>query len=117
MELIIERLIMEGHAYLRLSGELNYEGVGQLRSNVQAALDEGQTRIILNIEGLNLISSYGLSAILKLHKLLKEKQGILIVTSPKGHVAEVFTVTGISQVIPLYFSDAEMWKQIALRKE
>lgn len=57
------------------------------------------TNIILNMQELEYISSAGLRVIKIMHVTMKKKGGELVLTNVNRLVAEVFEMTGFSQLI------------------
>lgn len=70
----------------------------QLDTEVKASL-EGITKLVLDFEKVNYISSSGLRVLLSLHKTMTAKNGKLIVSKPTEMVLEVFDVTGFADML------------------
>ncbi len=66
----------------------------------------GTTRLILNMGGLDYISSAGLRSLLAAAKKLKPAGGSLLLCGLKGTVEEVFRMSGFLSILPS-FSDEE----------
>jgi anti-anti-sigma factor len=109
MQLLITSHKKKGCFFFYLSGDLNYEGACRLKNSVGDALSSGEKKIILNLEGLKIISSHALSTILKLSFLAKKSNGEVAVICPEGNVWDVFYVLELGKVIPLYSSEEAFW--------
>lgn len=60
--------------------------------------------IIIDLSGLDYISSAGLRSMLSASKTLKGEGGNIILTSLKDVVREVFEISGFSAILPIYES-------------
>ena len=60
---------------------------------------EGVTFILMDLEKLSYISSSGLRVLLSLHKIMRGRNGKLIVIHPTKMVMEVFKITGFVDLI------------------
>ena len=67
-------------------------------------IGQGRLNLVLDLGGVDYISSAGLRVILASAKSLKEKQGWLLLASPRGPVKEVFDISGFGSVFNIYDS-------------
>ena len=67
-------------------------------------IDSGQIRFIIDLNELDYISSAGLRSILVASKQLKAKSGRLSLCALKGSVKDVFDISGLTLLIPIYES-------------
>jgi anti-anti-sigma factor len=74
---------------------------------VRKLVEEGTTRVVVDFEQLNYISSAGLGELIVTLKLLKEKDGRLAVANVHGNVLAVFEMCGIQKVIQIHKSVAD----------
>ena len=95
-----------------MSGELSYEGIQELRLTVQKALDAGDTSFIFDMREIRLVSSYGLSALIRFSKDVQNRKGTLQVLCTPGNIADMFDVTGISRIIPVFSSENDLQKHL-----
>lgn len=77
----------------------------------EAALNEliagGEIRFVVELAGLDYISSAGLRSILAIAKALKVKGGLLCFANVKGTVKEVFDISGFGSIFPIHGSVAD----------
>jgi anti-sigma B factor antagonist len=66
-------------------------------------IEKGNTKIILDVEKMDYISSQGLRSILIAAKKIKEKTGVLAVAALRGHPKEVFAISGFDTLIRVYY--------------
>ncbi|MDA8162553.1 MAG: STAS domain-containing protein [Desulfobacteraceae bacterium] len=72
----------------------------------------GERAFLVNLSGLEYISSAGLRSILAFAKRLKEQDGKLLFSGLQGHVREVFSISGFLGIFKVYDSDVEALKDI-----
>jgi len=67
----------------------------------------GTIRCILDLQGLEYISSAGLRSLLSAAKQLKAKNGSLLLSCLRGTVEEVFRMSGFLTILPSFASVEE----------
>lgn len=67
-------------------------------------IEEGNKNLIVDLSGLEYISSAGLRVILGVGKKLKAQGGTLTFGGMSGIVKEVFEISGFSSIFPVYDS-------------
>jgi anti-anti-sigma factor len=113
MELLFEVEKKNNFTIFKPVGELNYEGALRLKQVFQDAFALDDKAFILDLKGCKTISSFALSVILKLNDTIKEKKGIFNLVCPRGDVSDIFDVIDISNVIPIFPTEEELWRNIA----
>jgi anti-anti-sigma factor len=96
-----------------LEGRLDNETSQGFQERLGALIDEGETKLVVNLAKLEYISSVGLRAFLVSSKKLKPLNGKLVLSQPQAHIQEVFDIAGFSMLFPAYPSDEEAAKNIA----
>ena len=95
----IEKKIENGKACYALEGRLDTTTAPELEKELKGDL-EGVTELTLDFGKLEYISSAGLRVLLSAHKALRGKGG-LKVKNVNEIVAEVFEVTGFSDILTI----------------
>lgn len=81
---------------ISLSGYLEQTGGTQLREFVEARLQEGILRFVMNFQGIELISSPGVAALLDIaSKIIDDYAGHLAVFGLDGHHLAVLEMSGL----------------------
>jgi anti-anti-sigma factor len=111
MQFLLTMQKINGHVVFYLAGNLNWDGARKLSKAFTDELDRGEKHFVLNLEGLKIIASYSLSAILKLSYLAKKQNGSVAIICPEGNVWDVFYVLEIGKVVPLFPSEEKFWGQ------
>ena len=70
-------------------------------------IDDGATKILVDFEDLNYISSTGLRMLLVAHSRLEGASGQLRICNPNTMVREVFETSGFLEIFSVYKSQAE----------
>ncbi len=100
----IERTQVSGQVVLVVSGRMDAENAGQFEEKCNECIAEGHTNLLVDLGGLTYISSMGLRSFLSVAKLLQGKGGALGLCCMKGLVKQVFEITGLLQIFPVYDS-------------
>ncbi len=97
-----------------------YKLVGRLDSNTSPEFEKmlveqisgGTTKMVIDFEDLDYISSAGLRVILKTTKDLKRAEGRFILCAMKDYVREVFEISGFDTFLPIVNNTDEALKKI-----
>ncbi len=77
-----------------VKGSLDSNTSTEFETLIYAALENGQKKLILNLENLDYISSAGIRVMLKTTKDLKRMEGNIVLCSLQDYVKEVFEIAG-----------------------
>jgi anti-sigma B factor antagonist len=95
-----------------LSGRLDSKTSPQLDEKLMGAIAGGATRIILDCQNLEYISSAGLRVFNKASKKLKPLDGILLLCALADYIREVLEIAGFDTFLPI-LPDLEAARQSA----
>ncbi len=85
-----------------LSGRLDSHSVGDVGDRI-AAIGTGEAkRVLLNLSGLDYVSSAGLRIVLRLSRLLQSHGGELKVSDARPMVAQVLDTAGFDSLLRIY---------------
>lgn len=96
----IEKEINETQTILKVIGRIDTTNANEFDSTVQNEIKEG-TNLVLDLKGLEYISSAGLRVLLSTHKALTKVNGKLIIRNVNSDVMEVFDITGFSSILAI----------------
>lgn len=85
-----------------VSGRMDAITATEFDAECQSWIDAGDTKVVIDLSGLEYISSAGLRSILSAAKKIKGAQGELLFCGLSGMVEEVFSVSGFSAMFKLY---------------
>jgi len=87
---------------VRLAGKLDAATAPLLERECETWAGQGPRRLVLDLGGLDYISSAGLRAVLVSAKKLKAQGGALSLCALSEPVREVFDISGFAAVFPLF---------------
>ncbi len=92
---------------IRIAGNLDTQTSPVAQEQLIQLIDNGATKILIDFEDLNYISSTGLRMLLVALNRLKGTSGQLRICNPNKLVQEVFDTAGFSDIFSVYGSQAE----------
>jgi len=95
----------ENHATLHLRGEFDTYYVRNLQDEIDALVEGGVARIILNLRLVKFINSTALGAIIKASKALTARGGKLVIARPSAFCREIIEKVGLNRVVPIFDTD------------
>lgn len=97
---------------VKVSGQMDAATALDFEKSISEFIAQGEKAFVINLSGLEFISSVGLRSILASAKRLKEKNGKLIFSELHGHVKEVFAISGFQGIFKIGDSDEECLRRI-----
>ena len=91
-------------------GKLNAVTAAEFEKYLADAAQD-QSRLVINMKGVDYISSAGLRALLVTAKTMKAKQGEVLISDLAASVAEVFEISGFSSIFRIFDSEEDAIKQ------
>ena len=86
-----------------MSGKIDTQTAGSAMEELQVHLDAvNQGNLLINLAGLDFVSSSGLRVILRAAKQVRGKGGVMKVCGAKGVVKEVLEISGFDSLLDLY---------------
>ena len=92
---------------LEVKGRLDAVTSPKLEEESQAWIDQGEKAMVMDLGGVDYISSAGLRAILILARKLNGMGGKIRFCGLKGMVQEVFSISGFTSLFPVFPSLTE----------
>ncbi len=83
---------------------MDAENAPRFEQQCRACIAEGHTGLVVDLGELAYVSSMGLRSFISVSKTLQEKGGALRLCRLNGLVKQVFEITGLLQVSPVYES-------------
>jgi anti-sigma B factor antagonist len=96
-----------------LNGRLDAVTAADFDQKINSLLTEGASSLVLNLHGLEYISSAGLRSILVTGKKLKSSNGGFALVGLRGVVKEVFEVSGFYSIFKIFESEEEALRRSA----
>ena len=92
---------------LTVKGRLDAVTTPDYENKVKKLIDDDGSRIVIDFDGLDYISSAGLRGLLVTAKQAKAKDGQVCFANVKGAVKEVFSISGFHTIFSMHDSVAE----------
>ena len=92
---------------LAFEGRLDTQTSPDAQQQLTRLVEEGETKILVNLEKVDYISSAGLRVLLVVAKQLKTTDGELRICSLNEVVKEVFDISGFDMILPISASESE----------
>ncbi|WP_027180069.1 STAS domain-containing protein [Maridesulfovibrio bastinii] len=93
-----------------LKGRLDSNTSGEFEEKLLGSIQGGESKIILDFENLEYISSAGLRVLLKAARELKGGDGQMLLCSLKDYIKEVFDLSGFVSFLPIHNTKDECLK-------
>jgi anti-sigma B factor antagonist len=92
----------DGLAVLSARGEIDYEGSPELQAGIERTIEEGCTRLVLDLSEVTFIDSTGVGVLVGALAKLEEVGGALAVVSTQDNVLRVFEITGLNRFLAIH---------------
>jgi anti-anti-sigma factor len=100
----IEATKFEPAVVLKVSGRMDAANAGTFQRSCEEWIAKGSTHLVLDLSELQYVSSMGLSCFLVIAKTLQAKAGSLILCQLQGLPKQVFEMTHLIKLFPLFDS-------------
>ena len=100
----IERKQVSDQVVFLVSGRMDAENAPQFEEQCRACIAEGLTGLVVDLGELTYVSSMGLRSFVSVAKTLQDKGGALRICRLNGLVKQVFEITGLLGIFPVYES-------------
>jgi anti-sigma B factor antagonist len=104
VDLGIEVSKEDGAAVLKVTGEIDVATAPRLREHVVKLVGDGETRIVVDMEGVDFIDSTGLGALVGALKRVRTHGGELVIVCTRPRLLKVFEITGLVRVFEIHDS-------------
>ncbi len=94
-----------------VQGRMDAVTAPEFEKELERLMGGDETMFVIDLAGLDYISSAGLRSILALAKKLKTGGGVLHLAAMQDVVKEVFDISGFSSIIPIFGSVDEACAQ------
>lgn len=103
----IERQAVGEVPVLAFKGDFDAFAMREGVEAIEAEIEGGRRRLVLNLGGMNMISSSPLGFLIKTHKALRAEGGALVISEPSDHFLSTVRTLGIPEYFETFESDAE----------
>lgn len=89
---------------LKITGRMDAENAGKFQRACEEWIAQGATHLVVELAELQYVSSMGLACFLAVAKTLQQKGGSMILCQLQGLPKQVFEITHLIGLFPLYDS-------------
>lgn len=97
---------------MRLTGRLDAASSPQLEKKINSIIESGHFKLILNLGGVDYLSSAGMRLMLSVSKKLKHLEGKVVACQLNEEVMDVIKMAGFHQVLELYPNEEESFNHL-----
>src|SRR4051812_21824826 len=87
---------------LSADGGLNADTARDFVSQLEALIDAGVTRMIIDLTNMSYISSYGIGVLVRLHSKLAKRGGHVKFASPQSPILKALNVVRLGKMFEMY---------------
>jgi stage II sporulation protein AA (anti-sigma F factor antagonist) len=91
----------DGVLTLALTGKLDADSTDKFAAALAAVIDRGERRFVLNLAGLDYISSVGLRALIVGAKRLSPLGGKIVLCAPQPRIRQVLEISGFTSIFTI----------------
>jgi len=91
----------------RIEGRLDVQGAAVLETYAQQRLSAGEVRLVLDLAGVDYISSAGLRSLLVVAKKVQAVNGCLVLCGLTPMVLNVMNISGFQQLLKICVTEEE----------
>lgn len=109
--MVIEERIFGDVTVLDLKGKMTLgEGDELLKEKINGLVRQGQTKVLLNLEGVPYIDSAGLGEIVRTYTTVSRQSGSLKLVNPTKRINDLLVITKLRNVFEIFDAEAEALK-------
>lgn len=101
MNIHIEKVDHTDATVITIDGQLNSATTSQIQDQVLTSARGGR-RVLLDMSGVNYLSSAGLRMLLLLYRRVQENQGMMALAGLSEEVSDVMSITGFLDLFTIY---------------
>ena len=90
-----------------VAGEIDAGTECALRDVLTSVLARREPQVVVDLAGVAFLTSSGIGVLMGARKVLAAAGGSLMLASPRGEVAQILSLTGVSELIPVAASVAD----------
>lgn len=99
--------VLENTLVIDMAGSLDTQTAGAAMDALQVHLDGKPDNFLINLAGLDFVSSSGLRVILRAAKQVRVNGGNMKVCGARGMVKEVLEISGFDRLLALHDEEAQ----------
>ncbi|NLX96795.1 MAG: STAS domain-containing protein [Rhodopirellula sp.] len=102
----IQSRVGDDYTTFDIRGRLDAVSASQAEAALNDAIEAGASRLVVNLAGLEYVSSAGLRVVLATAKRLSRRDGKMVLCELQSGVREVFSMSGLLSILSVAESEA-----------
>jgi anti-sigma B factor antagonist len=98
----IDQTCIDNTPVVSVSGRIDATTSKDLETTLSGLIDQDNSEIVIDLQGVTYISSIGLRVLLAAQKKVRAKNGGIMLVSLQPFVREVFEMTGFTRLFSIY---------------
>ena len=98
---IEDRSIDADPQVVAVAGEIDLFTAPEFKQRVSAPIDEGRTRVVVDLTDTTFIDSSSLGVLIGAHRRLRRLDGTLVIVCSNDAIAKTFRITGLDGVFTI----------------
>jgi anti-anti-sigma factor len=91
------------HAHvIRVTGRVDAGNYAELENKLKEYIDGGKKHLVLELDGIEYLSSAGVRVLISTQKSLKPRGGRVVIAQPSARVKDVLQLAGVDILFPTY---------------
>lgn len=111
LNLTVDR--QEGLAIVYTEGYINNQGGEQIAQMAYSLMDDGHTRLLLNLQGTKIVNSIGISILIEIIEKMLEIDGKLAFCSLTPTIEKTFHIMGLAQYAGIFPDEEAAAEELA----
>ncbi|MFA6245229.1 MAG: STAS domain-containing protein [Candidatus Hydrogenedentales bacterium] len=103
----IERKDMGAVTVLRLEGDLDEKGVDALRTEMYNTINDGRSKIVMNLSGVRFISYMGVGVLVERLRKVRAMNGDVKLVALNLYAERLFRMVGVSSLFDTYETESQ----------
>ena len=103
----INRVDSDRNVVLRLEGDIDEEGIRELRLAFLNCLKDGRSSIVVNMEGVGCVSYMGVGVLVERLRQFRALSGDIKLVNINLYCDRLFRMVGVKNLFELYESEAQ----------
>jgi len=98
----------KNYSIIELAGFLDAHTVNVFEARMAEIIQGGQNRMVIDLKGLNYISSAGIGALMALTQQLRRESGDIVLLQPNEKVFKILDLLGFTKIFNVAHSEDEI---------
>jgi anti-sigma B factor antagonist len=104
IDLKVESQERDAWTVVRVNGEVDVYTAGRLKEEIIGLVDKDRCQLAVDLEGVEFMDSTGLGVLITGLKRIREREGVLVLVSPRDQIRRLLTITGLDRVLKVHDS-------------